>query len=48
MAAPLLDGEGRPWAGVSVQGPSARLPDARLEEVAALLVTAAATLGEAP
>ena len=48
MAAPLLDADGRPWAGVAVQGPSVRLPDARLEEVAALLVTAAATLGDAP
>ncbi|MET0461209.1 MAG: IclR family transcriptional regulator [Ilumatobacteraceae bacterium] len=48
MAAPLLDGDGRPWAGIAVQGPSVRLPDARLEEVAALLVTAAVTLGDAP
>jgi len=48
MAAALLDVDGRPWAGVAVQGPSVRLPDARLAAVAALLVTAAATLGEAP
>jgi len=47
MAAPLLDLDGRPWAGVAVQGPSVRLPDARLDEVAELLVAAAATLGGA-
>jgi DNA-binding IclR family transcriptional regulator len=46
MAAPLLDVEGRPWAGVSVQGPSVRLPDDRLDEVAALLVEVAAALGD--
>ena len=28
MAAALLDVDGRPWAGVAVQGPSVRLPDA--------------------
>ena len=48
MAAPLLDADGRPWAGVAVQAPSVRFPDARLDEVAALLVTVAATLGDAP
>ena len=31
MAAPLLDADGRPWAGVAVQGPAARLPDDRLD-----------------
>ena len=48
MAAPLLDADGRPWAGVSVQGPTVRLPDGRLDEVAGLLVAAAAALGDAP
>ena len=48
MAAPLLDEEGRPWAGVAIQGPTIRLSDDRLDELAALLRTAAASMGRAP
>jgi DNA-binding IclR family transcriptional regulator len=44
MAAPLLDPTGQPWAGLAVQGPSARLADERLPDLAALLVSAAATM----
>jgi DNA-binding IclR family transcriptional regulator len=44
MAAPVLDADGRPWAGVAVQGPSVRLPDDRLGEVATLLLAAATAL----
>ena len=32
MAAPLLDDDGRPWAGVAIQGPAVRLPDERLDD----------------
>ena len=34
---PLLDDDGRPWAGVAIQGPTVRLPDDRLDELAAVL-----------
>ena len=44
MAAPLLDATGEPWAGLAVQGPAARLADERLPDLAALLVSAAATM----
>ena len=44
MAAPLLDPTGQPWAGLAVQGPSARLADERLPDLAALLVSAAGTM----
>ena len=44
MAAPLLDDDGRPWAGVAIQGPSVRLPDERLEELADMLRTATAAM----
>jgi IclR family transcriptional regulator, acetate operon repressor len=45
MAAPLLDAAGQPWAGLAIQGPSARLPDDRLGDLATLLGAAAATMG---
>lgn len=48
MAAPILDLDGRPWAGVAIQGPTIRLPDERLDELAAVLRTAAASMGTAP
>jgi IclR family acetate operon transcriptional repressor len=41
VAAPLLDPGGSPWAGVAVQGPAARLPDERVEELAGILVETA-------
>jgi IclR family transcriptional regulator, acetate operon repressor len=44
MAAPLLDSAGRPWAGLAIQGPTARLADERLGELAALLLDAAASI----
>ena len=44
MAAPLLDDDGRPWAGVAIQGPTVRLPDERLEALADVLRTAAAAM----
>ncbi|MET0147205.1 MAG: IclR family transcriptional regulator [Ilumatobacteraceae bacterium] len=45
MAAPVPDLDGRPWAGVAIQGPTARLTDRRLGELADDLLNAAATLG---
>ena len=44
MAAPLLDPAGRPWAGVAIQGPASRLADDRLDELAAILLRAAASM----
>jgi IclR family transcriptional regulator, acetate operon repressor len=44
VAAPLLDPDGSAWAGVAVQGPAARLPDERLDELAELLVETARTM----
>jgi IclR family transcriptional regulator, acetate operon repressor len=38
LAAPVLDGNGTAVAAVAVQGPALRLSDARLDELAALLV----------
>lgn len=47
VAAPLLGTDGAAWAGVAIQGPAVRLPDARVEEFAGLLVeTARAMAGE--
>ena len=40
--------DGRPWAGVAIQGPTIRLSDDRLDGLAAVLRTAAASMGRAP
>ena len=45
MAAPVLDADGRAWAGVAIQGPTARLADARLAELAPVLVATAGADG---
>ena len=48
MAAPMRDRTGRTWAAVAIQGPSARLTDVRLDELAPVLlasVTAMETSG---
>jgi len=44
MAAPILDASGRPWAGLAIQGPAARLADDRLAGLATSLVAAAASM----
>jgi DNA-binding IclR family transcriptional regulator len=44
IAAPLRGADGWAWAGVAIQGPSARLPDERLKELADLLVETAAAM----
>jgi IclR family acetate operon transcriptional repressor len=41
VAAPILDEHGRPVAGLSVSGPSARLPEHRLSLVGAMVAAAA-------
>jgi DNA-binding IclR family transcriptional regulator len=38
MAAPMRDRTGGVWAGVAIQGPTDRLTDARLAELAPLLL----------
>jgi DNA-binding IclR family transcriptional regulator len=47
IAAPLLAADGTAWAGVAVQGPTARLPDTRVEELAAVLVENATSMATA-
>jgi len=47
IAAPLLGGDGTAWAGVAVQGPAARRPDARVEELAGGLAETAAAMAAA-
>ncbi len=47
MAAPVLDADGRAWAGVAIQGPTARLADARLAELAPVLVATAGRMAAA-
>ena len=44
MAVPLLDPASEPWAGLAVQGPSSRLTDERLPELARILLGVAASL----
>jgi IclR family acetate operon transcriptional repressor len=44
IAAPLYGADGAAWAGVAIQGPAARLPDERLEELADLLVETATVM----
>ena len=44
IAAPLRGADGWAWAGVAIQGPAARLPDERLEELADLLIETAAAM----
>jgi DNA-binding IclR family transcriptional regulator len=44
VAAPLLGPDRSAWAGVAVQGPAARLPDARVGELATVLVETAASM----
>jgi len=44
MAAPLLDPSGEPWAGLAIQGPTSRLTDDRLPELATTLLSAAAAM----
>ena len=41
IAAPLRNPDGTAWAGVAVQGPSARLPDDRLDELVDVLLQVA-------
>jgi DNA-binding IclR family transcriptional regulator len=45
MAAPVRDRAGAVWAGVAIQGPTARLTDQRLEELAPLLLAAVEEMG---
>ena len=47
IAAPLLGADGTAWAGVAIQGPAARLPDARVEELADALTETAAAMAQA-
>lgn len=44
MAVPVLDPAGEPWAGLAVQGPSSRLPDDRLPELADILLGVASSM----
>jgi DNA-binding IclR family transcriptional regulator len=44
MAVPLLDPAGEPWAGLAVQGPSSRLTDDRLPELADVLLGVASSV----
>jgi IclR family acetate operon transcriptional repressor len=41
VAAPVFDAEARPLAAISVSGPAARIPAARLEALGALVARAA-------
>ena len=45
MAAPISDRNGAVWAGVAIQGPTARLTDQRLDELAPLLLAAVDDMG---
>ncbi len=45
MAAPVPDHDGRPWAGIAIQGPTARLTDRRVGDLADDLLATAASLG---
>ncbi len=47
IAAPLLGADGTAWAGVAVQGPAARLPDARVGELAGARTDTAASMAQA-
>jgi IclR family acetate operon transcriptional repressor len=47
MAAPVADGNGRVWAGLAIQGPTVRLDDARLAELAPELVVTAGRMAAA-
>ncbi len=47
IAAPLLGADGTAWAGVAIQGPAARLPDGRVEELAGALVETATAMVQA-
>ena len=47
IAAPLLGTDGTAWAGVAIQGPAARLPDGRVEELAGALVETATAMVQA-
>lgn len=47
IAAPVFDMHNEPVAGVSISGPSARIPDSRVEALAAAVRTAAVQLTEA-
>jgi DNA-binding IclR family transcriptional regulator len=44
VAAPILDGQGRPLAGLSISGPSTRMTDDRLVEMARALKQACAAV----
>ena len=44
IAAPVFDMHGEPVAGVSISGPSARIPDERIEDLAAAVKATAASL----
>jgi DNA-binding IclR family transcriptional regulator len=47
IAAPLLGPDGTAWAGVAIQGPAARLPDGRVEELGGALAETAAAMSHA-
>jgi IclR family transcriptional regulator, acetate operon repressor len=47
IAAPLLGADGTAWAGVAIQGPAARLPDGRVEELGGALGETAAAMAHA-
>jgi IclR family transcriptional regulator, acetate operon repressor len=44
MAAPVLDRAGEAWAGLAIQGPTSRLTDERLADLAAVLLSAASSM----
>ena len=45
VAAPILDGQGRPIAAISISGPAARIDGDRTETLARALIEAALTIG---
>lgn len=47
VAAPILDEAGKPWAALSLAGPTSRLADAQLARLGAAVRDAASDLGEA-
>ena len=44
VAAPVFNAHGEAVAGISVSGPTGRMPDDRIEAIAALVMEAAATV----